>query len=57
MLYKKFEYLYTAYWVKIAADDTQKILFFPENRVCHYMQIVSIGDNLYEMSYLIFWEK
>ena len=25
------------------------LLFFPENRLCHFMQIVSLGDNLYEM--------
>ena len=25
-------------------------LFFPENRIWHFMQIVSIGDNLHEMS-------
>ena len=26
-------------------------LFFPENRIWHFMQIVSIGDNLHEISY------
>ena len=24
--------------------------FFPENRFCHFMQIVSNGDNLHEIS-------
>ena len=30
-------------------------LFFRENRLWHFMHIVSSGDNLHEMS--IFWEK
>ena len=29
-------------------------LFFPENRVWHFMQIVSVRDNLYEMSNIVF---
>ena len=32
-------------------------LFFLENRLQHFMQIVSSGDNLHEMSKSIFWEK
>ena len=32
-------------------------IFFPENRIWHFMQIVSIGDNLHEMSNPVFWEK
>ena len=32
-------------------------LFYPENRLWHFMQIVSQGDNLHEMSKPIFWEK
>ena len=32
-------------------------LFSPENRIWHFIQIVSIGDNLYEMSNPVFWEK
>ena len=32
-------------------------LFFPENRFCHYMQIVSYGDNLHVMSKPVFREK
>ena len=31
-------------------------LFFPENRIWHFMQIVSLGDNLHEMS-ILFSEK
>ena len=32
-------------------------LFFPENMYWHLMQIVSLGENLYELSKSIFWEK
>ena len=32
-------------------------LFFSENRIWHFMQIVSYGDNLHEMSNPVFWEK
>ena len=32
-------------------------LFFPENRIRHYMQIVSAGDNLHRMSNSIFSEN
>ena len=32
-------------------------LFFPESRICRFMQIVSIGDNLHEMLNPVFWEK
>ena len=32
-------------------------LFFPENRIWYFMQIVSNGDNLHEMSKPVFWEE
>ena len=32
-------------------------LFLLENRIWHLMQIVSLGDNLHETSYPIFYEK
>ena len=32
-------------------------LFFPENGSWHFMQIVSLGDNLHDMSNSVFWEK
>ena len=32
-------------------------IFFLENRICYFMQIVSIGDNLHEMSNPVLWEK
>ena len=31
-------------------------LIFPENKLWHCMQIVSLGDNLHTMSKLIFWK-
>ena len=43
-----------------SADDKLMIffLFFQENRICYFMQIVSTGDNnLHEMSNPVFWEK
>ena len=52
-----------ALWVKFSADDNIEIcfLFFSENRIWHFMQIVSSGDNLHEMSNPFFfcekWEK
>ena len=32
-------------------------LFFPENRIWHFPQTVSTGDNLHEMSNPVSWEK
>ena len=40
------------------SDNTLvKFSYFPENRIGHFMHIVSIGDNLHEMSNPVFWEK
>ena len=50
---------FTTLWAN-SADDKLMILFFlfyPENGIWHFMQIVSTGDNLYEMSNLVFCEK
>ena len=49
---------FTTLWA-FSADDKMMLffLFFPENRIWHFMQIVSLGDNLHEMSNPIFWEK
>ena len=33
------------------------ILFFPEDRIKQFMQIVSNEDNLHEISNPVFWEK
>ena len=51
-------YPVTTLWAN-SADDKLTIffLFSPENRFCNFMQIVSIGDILYEMSKPVFWEK
>ena len=32
-------------------------LFFPENKIWHFVHIVSLGDNLHGMSNQVFWEK
>ena len=42
-----------------SADDKLMlfILFFQENRMWHFMQIVSLGDNLHEVSHPIFFVK
>ena len=49
---------FTTLWA-FSADNKLMIffLFFPENRIRHFMQIVSLGDNLHEMSNPVFWEK
>ena len=49
---------FTTLWA-FSADDKLMIffLFFPENWIWHFMQIVSLGDNLHEMSNPVFWEK
>ena len=49
---------FTTLWA-FSADDKMMLffLFFPENRIWHSMQIVSLGDNLHEMSNPVFWEK
>ena len=31
--------------------------FFPKNRIWHFMQIVSTGDNLHKMSNAVLWEN
>ena len=43
----------------LSADDKLIVffLFSPENRLWHFMQIVSLGDNLHEKSKPIFWEN
>ena len=38
-----------------SADDLFK--YFTENRIWQFMQIVSNGDNLHEMSKPVLWEK
>ena len=31
--------------------------FFPESRIWYFMQIVSVGDNMHDMSKPAVWEK
>ena len=48
-----------ALWVKIFSRQNIEIfiLFSPENRFWHFMQIVSSGENLLGMSKPVFWRK
>ena len=39
----------------MSADDI--LNFFPENRLWYFMQIISFGSDLNEMSKPVFWEK
>ena len=41
----------------LLANSADNKVFFQGNRIWHSMQIISIWDNLYEMSYPVFWEK
>ena len=37
--------------VKISVDDIEAfLLFFPENRICYFMQFVSDEDNLHKLA-------
>ena len=49
---------FTTLWAN-SADNNLVILFlfFPENRIWHFMQTVSIGDNLHEISNPVFCQK
>ena len=42
-------------YMQVSVRQTDEI--FPENRIYHTMQIVSLGDQLHEISNPIFWEK
>ena len=45
-------------WANSADDKLMKFfLFFLENRIWHFVQIVSLGDNLHEVSDPVFTEK
>ena len=49
---------FTALWVKSADNNlTIFFLFFPENRLWPFLQIISAGDSLREMSKPVFREK
>ena len=56
--YEKLSYLtFTTLWAFSADRKLIFFLFFPENRIWHFMQIVSSGDNLHAMSNPVFWEN
>ena len=42
-----------------AAHDKLIIFFllFPENKIWHFMQIITIGEYLHELTKPVFWEK
>ena len=44
-------------WADSADDKFIFLLFFSENRIWHFIQIVTLGDNLHNMSNPILWEK
>ena len=49
---------FTTLWAFLADGKLMIFfLFFLENRIWHFMQIVSSEDNLHEMSNPVFWEK
>ena len=50
--------IFTPVWENSAEDILMIFfLFFSENRIWHFMQIVSIGDNLHVLSILFAGEK
>ena len=59
MQWKTHALTFTTLWANTADDTLIKVFlfFFPENRFWHFMQIVSHGDSLHEMSKPVFWEK
>ena len=56
-LHEKLELTLTIIGANSADDKLVIFFFFRENRVWHFMQIVSCGDNLHEMSNSIFWGR
>ena len=45
-----------AFWVNTSADIILNFFFLPEKWFCHFMQIISKGDNLHEMKKLFSWK-
>ena len=57
VLYQKKKALLTFIILRANSADEKLVIFFlflTENRIWHFMQIVSIGDNLHEMSGPVF---
>ena len=48
---------FTTILANSADDIADSFLFSPENWIWYFMQIVSTGDNLCEISKPVFWEK
>ena len=45
-------------WINLADENLMIFMLFPpENKLWHFMQTVSLGDNLHEMSKHIFYQK
>ena len=42
-------------WGHSVLQTPALVHIYPENRSWHFMQIVSIGDSLHEMSQPVFW--
>ena len=68
IIWEKQYLTFTTLWANSADDKLIIILLFPppppphththtQNRLWHFMQIISLGDNLHEMSKSIFWKK
>ena len=50
--------IFITLWANSANDKLLILfLFFPENRIWHFTQIVFIGDHLHEMSKPVFLKK
>ena len=47
---------FTTLWANSADNKLIFFLFFPENRIRYFMQIVAIKNTLHEMSKPVFWE-
>ena len=51
-------FLITTLWANLADDKSMMFfLIFPERRLSHFRQIVSLGDNLPEILKPAFWEN
>ena len=49
--------LYRSQLIQYRRQIENIFFIFPENMLQHFMQIVSLGDNLHDMLKPIFWKK
>ena len=56
-MYSEFILTFTTLLANSADNIVIFFLFFPENRIWQFMQIISTGDNLPELSTPVLWEK